>query len=115
MKIFAYPTLFIIGFIVVLAVFGLSLGLAWAIGGGQTYKLLSTLVAVGAAFVVGGFVLIQLTKQKTALLSVIFGIVWGSIGAIYLFGPKWEVLAAIPIIGMLSGLGGRLANYLSGN
>lgn len=113
-KLLSYPIYFLLDFLVALASFGIFLGIAWAIGDSSTYKLITMLIASALAFLTGGFVLSLLIKPPSDFVNLLFGCFWGLISSAYIFGLDWKVLVAFPIIGMLSGLGGRLANSLSG-
>ncbi len=94
-----------------LAIFGLTLGLAWQLGNSRYYKTLTALGAAALAFIAGGSITGLLAKSQPDTAGLIFGCFWGTLSCIYLFGPRWQTLPGIFITTMLGMFGSRLATF----
>ena len=99
-----------LGILSALAGFGLLLGLAWlpAVSVNPTYKTATTILVVGLAFGLGGYVCGLVMGDRKVLVGLVFGLLFGSCAFTYIFIGD-PLLAFFILMAALSGaLGGWL-------
>lgn len=102
-----------LGCLGILIVFGLLLALAWSPPFGDTvpYKTAAVLLVTAVALVAGGAISGRLASYRRAAHGVILGLFAGFVSFGYVFGPRWYLLPAVLLAGLLGGIGGHLATY----
>lgn len=90
---------------------GLLLALAWLLPLSQSgvYKLVTLVIVTLLSFVAGGYVSGRLAGRDRVRYGLALGLVLGIVDFVYVLGPSWILIAAIPCSGFAGALGGWLA------
>jgi hypothetical protein len=102
----------LVGIMVVSAGTGLLLGLAWlpAFSHSVSYKVISLLLAMALALVIGGWLAGLLVSHGRVRRAAALGLFFGILAFGYIFGPNPILLLTVPLTALLAAVGGWLAN-----
>jgi hypothetical protein len=103
----------ILASVAALVSFGLLLGLFWSLGeGGDTYGLVTSILAAACAIGLGGFITAWASKADKPAPSFLFGFLFGGLSFTYILGIGVLAFLLALVSGGVSGTGGIAFRWL---